>query len=53
VVFGQAATLPFVVAGIALVEGGAEGLYWVVAGVVLSFVVAVIDAWVLLVEIHR
>jgi hypothetical protein len=53
VVFGQAATLPFVVGGIALVSLRAEGLYWLVAGVVLSIVVAVIDAWVLLVEIHR
>ena len=53
VVFGQAATLPFVVAGISLLSWGAEGLYWLVAGVVLSFVVAVLDAWVLLVEIHR
>jgi hypothetical protein len=53
VVFGQAATLPFIVAGIALVNWGTEGLYWLVAGVVLSLVVGVIDAWVLLVEIHR
>jgi hypothetical protein len=53
VVFGQAATLPFVVAGISLLSWGAEGLYWLVVGVVLSFVVAVLDAWVLLVEIHR
>jgi hypothetical protein len=53
VVFGQAATLPFLVAGIALVNWGSEGLYWLVAGVVLSLVVWVIDAWVLLVEIHR
>jgi hypothetical protein len=30
-----------------------EGLYWLVGGVVLSFVVAVVDAWVLLVEIQR
>jgi hypothetical protein len=29
------------------------GLYWLVVGVVLSFLVAVGDAWVLLVEIHR
>jgi hypothetical protein len=53
VVLGQAATLPFVVAGLALVNWGVEGLYWLVAGVVLSIVVAVTDAWVLLVEIHR
>jgi hypothetical protein len=35
------------------VNGGAEGLYWLVGGVILSFVVGVLDAWVLLVEIHR
>jgi hypothetical protein len=32
---------------------GVGGLYWLVVGVVLSFLVAVADAWVLLVEIHR
>ena len=53
VVLGQAATLPFVVAGLALVSWGVEDLYWLVAGVVLSIVVAVTDAWVLLVKIHR
>jgi predicted membrane protein len=31
VVFGQGATLPFVVAGIVLVKGGGERLYWLVA----------------------
>jgi hypothetical protein len=53
VVFSQTATVPFVVAGIALVNGGDAGLYWLVGGVILSFVVGVLDAWVLLVEIHR
>jgi hypothetical protein len=53
VVFGQAAALSFLVVGIALVNWGSEGLYWLAAGVVLSLVVGVIDAWVLLVEIHR
>jgi hypothetical protein len=32
---------------------GISGLYWLVVGVVLSISVAVLDAWVLLVEIHR
>ena len=53
VVLGQAATLPFVVAGVAVLGWGFGGLYWLVAGVVLSYLVAVADAWVLLVEIHR
>jgi hypothetical protein len=29
------------------------GLYWLVPGVVLCLVVAVLDAWVLLIEILR
>ena len=53
VVLGQVATLPFVAAGIVMLNWGVVGLYWLVASVVLSFLVAVGDAWVLLVEIHR
>jgi hypothetical protein len=52
-VLGQVATLPFVVAGVAVLSWGVGGLYWLVAAVVLSLVVAVLDAWVLLVEIQR
>jgi modulator of FtsH protease len=50
---GQIATLPSVVAGIAVLVGGLEGLYWLVAGMILSILVALFEAWVLLVEIHR
>jgi hypothetical protein len=32
---------------------GVEGLYWLVAGVLLSFLGAVADAWVPLIKIHR
>ena len=53
VVLCQAATLPIVAAGVGLMGWGIGGLYWLVVGVVLSFLVAVGDAWVLLVEIHR
>ena len=53
VVLGQVATLPFVVAGVAVLSWGVGGLYWLVAAVVLSLLVAVVDAWVLLVEIQR
>jgi modulator of FtsH protease len=49
----QMATLPIVAAGIGVIGWGVGGLYWLVVGVVLSFLVAVADAWVLLVEIHR
>ena len=53
VVLCQLATLPIVAAGVGVMGWGVGGLYWLVVGVVLSFLVAVADAWVLLVEIHR
>ncbi len=45
--------LAFVVGGMSLIAGGAGGLYWVLGGVLLVFVSASINAWVLLVEIKR
>jgi hypothetical protein len=36
-----------------LATGGEAGLIWVAAGFVLSFCVAVLNAWVLLIEILR
>ena len=53
VVLCQVTTLPILAAGVGLLGWGISGLYWLVVGVVLSFLVAVLDAWVLLVEIHR
>ena len=50
---GQAATVPFVAAGVAVLSWGLGGLYWLVGGVVFSYLAAVTGAWVLLVEIHR
>ena len=52
-VLGQAATLPFVAAGIAVLAGGLWGLYCLSAGIVFSILVALFGAWVLLVEINR
>jgi hypothetical protein len=52
-VLAELAVLPFVVAGVSLLRGAGGGLYWLVPGVVLCLVVAVLDAWVLLVEILR
>jgi hypothetical protein len=53
VALGQIATLPLVVAGIAVLVGGLGGLYWLVAGMIFSTLVALFEAWVLLVEINR
>ena len=53
VALGQIATLPLVVAAIAVLVGGLGGLYWLVAGMVFSILVGFFEAWVLLVEINR
>jgi hypothetical protein len=45
--------LAFVGGGSSLVAGSGGGLYWVLAGTVLTFVAASVNAWVLLVEILR
>jgi hypothetical protein len=49
----QAATLPIVVAGVSLLLGAGGGLYWVVPGVTFCLLVAIANAWVLLVEVVR
>ena len=53
VVVTQAATLPIVVAGVSLLLGAGGGLYWVVPGVTFCLLVAIANAWVLLVEVVR
>jgi modulator of FtsH protease len=50
---GQIATIPLVIAGIAVLAGGLGGLYWLVAGTIFSILVALFESWVLLVEINR
>ena len=50
---GQFASVPFVIAGVAVLVRGEGGLYWLVLGVIVSLVLALQDAWVLLVEINR
>jgi hypothetical protein len=49
----QLATIPFCVAGIALLTGAPSALYWLVPGFVFSFVSGIVNSWVLLVEIRR
>jgi len=49
--FGSAALL--VVAGVTLLAQGGGGLYWWPAAIVVAYLGALIDAWVLLVEILR
>jgi hypothetical protein len=48
-----AATLPMAAAGISVLVRGGGGLYWLVAALILGFSGAVLNGWILLVEIHR
>ena len=49
----QFALLPYIVAGIIVLTRDAGGLYWLVPAIIISFIKAILDAWVLLVEINR
>jgi hypothetical protein len=46
-------SIAFVVGGVSRIAGEGGGLYWVFAGILLVFVSASINAWVLLVGILR
>jgi hypothetical protein len=52
-ILSEFAALPFIVAGIMLLLGAPDALYWLVPGFVFSFLAGIISAWVLLVEILR
>lgn len=49
----QLTVLLYVIAGIATLVWGAGGIYWLVPSILLSYIKALLDAWVLLVEINR
>jgi len=53
IVFTQFAVLPYIIAGIATICVGCNGVYWLIPAIIFSFSKAVLDAWVMLVEIHR
>lgn len=52
-IFNQISVLPYLFGGIVILIYGANGIYWIVPAIILSFTKAFIDAWVLLVEINR
>jgi modulator of FtsH protease len=53
VTVAQISTIPAIIAGIAVLTVGFDGLYWLVGGMIFSMLAAMFDAWVLLVEINR
>jgi hypothetical protein len=48
-----ASTFPIAAGGALALAGGAAGVFWIAVGVVVTLVAAVLNAWVLLVEIKR
>ena len=53
VVLPLAGVFPLVVGAVSLIAGSGGGLYWIVAGVITTIFAAVVNAWILLVEILR
>ena len=53
IAMGQLPMLPFTIGGVILVLGEGGGLGWLAGGAVAVFILSVVNAWVLLVEILR
>ncbi len=51
--FGQIATLWWVLGGAMLLTRGAEGFYWLPPAFLMGYALALFDAWVLLIEVNR
>jgi len=49
----QLSAIPLVVCGASLICAQGGGLFWLLGGVIASLTSALLDAWVLLIEIHR
>jgi modulator of FtsH protease len=49
----QIATLPAIVGSAVVLSGRIDGYYWLAAGVLISLVLALYNAWILLIEILR
>ncbi len=48
-----AGTAPLIIGGASVLAGSGGGLYWIVAGIAFAITGAIVNAWVLLVEILR
>jgi hypothetical protein len=53
IVLSQLAVLPYIVGSIVIFRSGFSEVYWLIPGIFVSLIKALLDAWVLLVEIHR
>jgi hypothetical protein len=52
-VISEAAALLFVVGAVATWAFGLAGVYWLAPAIICSYLIALLDAWVLLIEINR
>lgn len=50
---GQIQVWPFIIGAIYLMVGNTSGLYWLAVGTILVFILSIVNAWVLLIEILR
>lgn len=50
---GQIVVIPVLVGGVLLAAASPSGYYWVAVAVILGYIVAILNAWVLLVEVLR
>ena len=53
VLLGQAATLLLMIGAATFIAAAGGGLYWFAPGIVVAYVAALADTWVLLIEIQR
>jgi len=53
VLANQIHAFPFMVSGVLLCTGHENGLYWLIPGTLLAFMVGILNSWVLLIEIQR
>jgi hypothetical protein len=49
----ECAAIPYAVGGWLLWRGDTSAFYWIAAAIIVSFMKAMLDSWVLLVEINR
>ena len=52
-VMGQVLAISIWIAGGVLIAAGPVGVYWLVPGLLLSYFIALANAWVLIIEINR
>jgi hypothetical protein len=49
----QIALLPFVICSVGILLNSQDAIYWLVPGIIFSFLKALADTWVLLIEVNR